>query len=134
MPIKSAMKLVIELIGHLKGSLCYSLLSFCYFLFLAIIAWIYVSFMTIYEVNLNFKSQKTTNAFISGFWYFGFYDEQNLGVWGDRRHQIIKGATVCCFANGVHFPFAIVAVDFCHNHCGMTALCRQIVASDFAIV
>lgn len=33
LPIKSAMKLVIELIGHLKGSLCYSLLSFCYFLF-----------------------------------------------------------------------------------------------------
>jgi len=48
---------------------------------------------------------------------------QGLQVRDDLRQQVFDGAAGAVFADGVHFPFAAVTVDFRHDLCGMGALC-----------
>ena len=58
-----------------------------------------------------------------------------LQVGAKRRQQIVEGATIDLFANGLHFPLIVVAVQLGHDQTGMLATFqRQIEAGDFAIV
>ncbi len=47
--------------------------------------------------------------------------------------QVFNGTSGAIFADSVHFPFAVVAVDFCHDLRGMRALGGQRIAGDFVL-
>ena len=51
-----------------------------------------------------------------------------LQVRRDLGHQVFKSAALAVFANGVHFPLVIVAIELGHDLCVVLALHRQVVA------
>ena len=46
-------------------------------------------------------------------------DELQVGA--KRRQQIVEGATVGLFADGLHFPLIVVAIQLGHDQAGMLA-------------
>ena len=56
---------------------------------------------------------------------------RGLKVGDDFRQDEIRRCTLAVFADGVHFPFAVVAIDLRHDLRGVVALRGEIVAGDF---
>src|SRR5450830_1155010 len=52
----------------------------------------------------------------------------------DLWHQIVKGTAIAVFADRVHFPFAVMAIQLGHDLRRVGALHRQVETGDFLLV